>query len=78
MTKDIRQPRPEIAAPGRRPAREIQAGTIVRPFVGDGRFDVTAVENTPQGSTILRDAWRGLSVEMDSGNHVEILGFFNL
>jgi len=60
------------------PASKIFPGTIVRPFLGDDRFDVTAVETTPQGSVILRDTWRGLSVEMDASNGVEVLGHFNL
>lgn len=61
-----------------RPASQINPGTIVRPFLGDDRFDVTRVEITPQGSVILRDTWRGLKVEMSTENPVEILGHFNL
>lgn len=59
-------------------AKDVQPGTIVIPFIGDGRFDVGDVENTPQGSTVLIDRYRDLRVEMDGRNPVEILGYFNL
>lgn len=59
-------------------ANLINPGTIVRPFLGDDRFDVTEVEHTPQGSVILRDTWRGRMVEMAAENGVEILGHFNI
>ncbi len=59
-------------------ATKILPGTIVRPFLGDERFDVTEVEHTPWGSVILRDTWRGRSVEMADSNCPEVLGHFNL
>lgn len=59
-------------------AKDVQPGTILIPFTGDERFDVTDIQNTPQGSTILIDRYRHLRIEMDSANRVEILGHFNL
>lgn len=61
-----------------RPAAQIIPGTIVAPFLGDARFDVTEIERTAWGSVILRDTFHGREVEMSTENPVEILGAFNL
>ena len=61
-----------------RKASEIQPGTIVIPFIGDERFDVTEVEITAWGSVKLIDGWRDREVEMSAENGVEILGHYNI
>lgn len=57
-------------------AKDVQPGTIIRPFADAERFDVERAETTTWGETRFWN-WHGEMVRMSDSNYVEILGHFN-